>query len=136
MFAFYGYLLLYIQCARKLKQAHLQSLRAYGNGNNNNGWNIILERCRHKVKLCNFPGGGMIAPWVMLFKYSNDPEYMQSIISDYSARGRGNKLITYLITTESMFTTHTHKQGLEGSFSGVQMLWVGCADSPVNMALK
>lgn len=78
----------------------------------------------------------MIAPWVLLFKHSNDPEYMQSIISDYSARGRGNNLITYLITTESMLATHTHKQGLEGSFSGVQMLWVFCTDSPVNMALK
>lgn len=29
----------------------------------------------------------------MLFKYSNYSEYMQSIISDYRARGRGNKLI-------------------------------------------
>lgn len=80
----------------------------------------------------------MTAPWVMLFKYSNDPEYLQSIISDYSARGRGNKLIKLSQHNRKhvQHTQHTRKRGLEGSRSVVQMSWVGCADSPVNMALK
>lgn len=69
---------------------------------------------RHKVNLCNFPGGRMTAPWVMLFKYSNDPEYMQSIISDYSARGRGNKLINVSHhNRKHVYHTFTHA-GLRG----------------------
>lgn len=51
----------------------------------------------------------MTAPWVMLFKYSNEPKYMQTIISDYSARGRGNKLINISHhNRKHVYHTYTH----------------------------
>lgn len=89
----YWHLLLHIQCPRRIKQAHLHILFMSIKEQEQQHWLIIGEGCRHKVNLCNFPVGKMTSPWVILYKYSNDPEYMQSIISDYSARGRGNKLI-------------------------------------------
>lgn len=56
----------------------------------------------------------MTAPWVMLFKYSYDSEYMQSIISDYSARGGGNKLIN-VSHHNRIDVYHTYTQsGLRG----------------------
>lgn len=68
-----------------------------------------------KVNLCNFPEGKMTALWVTPLKYSNDPEFMQNIISDYSARGRGNKIINASHhNRKNVYHTHTHNQGSAG----------------------